>query len=219
MAAAPLAILFDLDGTLVDSEPGILASAKAALLSLGHRADDLRITGLIGPPLEEVLRTVLARFGDDRVADAVLAYREHYGSTGFRAATLYPGVATALERLVALGIPLYVATSKRRIFAERIIEALGLSPAFAGVYGSEPDGALDDKARLIAHVLARHGLDAGRCLMVGDRRHDILGARANGVASVGVLWGYGDRAELEAAGAEAIISAPAELIRVAETRL
>lgn len=218
MAPSPLTILLDLDGTLVDSEPGILASAQAALLALGHSPDGLRITELIGPPLEEVLGTVLGRFGDERVAEAVLAYREHYGSTGFRATTLYPGMAAALERLTALSTPLYVATSKRRIFAERIIEALGLTPAFAMVHGTEPNGALDDKADLIAHILKRHGLDPKRCLMVGDRRHDVLGAHANGVACVGVLWGYGDRAELEAAGADEIIAAPAELIRVAEAR-
>lgn len=218
MAAPTLAFLLDLDGTLVDSEPGILASCQAALLALGHRADGLEIAGAIGPPLEEMMATILARFGDERVAEGVLAYRQHYGATGFRASTLYPGVAALLDRLAAMDIKLYVATAKRRIFAERILEHLGLAAAFAGVHGSEPGGAFDRKTDLIAHVLRHHGLRANRCVMVGDRRQDVLGGRANGLATVGVLWGYGDRDELESAGAEHIIARPGELLAIAEHR-
>ena len=210
MAAA--AILFDLDGTLVDSEPGIRASAEAALAALGHGAVEVSIDGLIGPPLEEVMALVLARFGDDRVAEAVLAYRAHYGVEGFRATEFYPGVSEALEQLA--GTSLYVATSKRTVFARRILEHLGASAAFVDIYGSEPDGALDQKAELIAHVLQRHDLPADRCIMVGDRRQDVVGAAANGVATVGVLWGYGDHDELETAGARWIISHPGELIDI-----
>ena len=99
---------------------------------------------------------VLARFGDDRVAEAVLAYRAHYGVEGFRATEFYPGVSEALEQLA--GTSLYVATSKRTVFARRILEHLGASAAFVDIYGSEPDGALDQKAELIAHVLQRHDL-------------------------------------------------------------
>lgn len=211
----PLAILLDLDGTLVDSEPGILASGKAALRALGHDPGELEIAGLIGPPLEEVLGQLLGRFGDDRVAEAVVAYRDHYGSTGLLETTVYPGIEATLERLGGLGIGLYVATSKRRAFAERILGHLGLAGRFAGVHGSEPGGALDHKAELIAHVLARQELSAERCLMVGDRRHDVDGARANGVSSVGVLWGYGGRDELEAAGATHIAARPQDLAAIA----
>jgi phosphoglycolate phosphatase len=216
MPAAPLSILFDLDGTVVDSAPGILASSRAALAALGHPADDLDITGLIGPPLEEVLRQVLARFGDDRVSEAVLAYRDHYGGAGFRESTVYPGLAETLDALRGLGATLYIATSKRTVFAQRILEHLALVDRFAGVHGSEPGGAFDHKAELIAHVLARHGLQADRCLMVGDRRHDAEGARANGVATAGVLWGYGERDELLAAGAAHIAERPADLIPIAQ---
>lgn len=218
MAAPTLAFLLDLDGTLVDSEPGILASCQAALLALGHRPDGLSVAGMIGPPLEEIMATMLARFGDDRVAEGVLAYREHYGSTGFRATTVYPGVAALLDRLAAMGMSLYVATAKRRIFAQRILQHLGLAAHFAGVHGSEPGGALDRKTDLIAHVLRHHGLRAERCLMVGDRRQDVLGGRANGLSTVGVLWGYGDRDELASAGAEHIIARPADLVAIAEAR-
>ncbi|WP_340645432.1 HAD hydrolase-like protein [Phenylobacterium sp.] len=213
MAGRPTAILFDLDGTLVDSEPGIRASAEAALAALGHEPIDFSIAELIGPPLEEVMTAFLKRFGDDRVAEAVLAYREHYGAEGYRATEFYPGVSAMLAQFA--GLPLYVATSKRTVFARRILEHLEQAAAFEGIYGSEPDGALDNKAALIADVLKRHDLAAHRCLMVGDRRQDVLGAQANGVPTVGVLWGYGDRDELETAGARWIISRPSELVDIA----
>lgn len=216
---APLAILFDLDGTLVDSEPGIVASCRATLLAMGHRPDDLDVASLIGPPLEEVMAHVLDRFGDDRVAEAVLVYRAHYGSTGLLQTTIYPGVAEALNRLSALNTRLYVATSKRTVFARRILETLGLIANFVDVHGSEPGGAVDHKADLIADLLTRHDLDPARSLMVGDRRQDIAGAKANGVAAIGVLWGYGDREELQAAGAGRVISRPADLVGIAEGRL
>ena len=200
MAAPPLSILFDLDGTVVDSKPGILASCSAALHALGHRPDKLEVDNLIGPPLEEVMAEVLSRFGDDRVAEAVLAYRDHYGSVGFLETTVYPGIEAALDELLALKAKLYIATSKRTIFAERILGRLGLIDLFAGVHGSEPGGGVDRKADLVADVLRRHELSADRCLMVGDRRQDVEGGRANGVSTVGVLWGYGDRDELQSAG-------------------
>lgn len=216
MANSTLSILLDLDGTVVDSKPGIVASYTTALRSLGHRPDSLDIGVLIGPPLEDVMTEVLGRLGDDRVAEAVLAYRHHYGSAGFLETTVYPGLAAALDQLLALGATLYIATSKRRIFAEQILEHLGLIDRFAGVHGSEPGGAIDRKAELIAHVLRRHDLSVDQCLMVGDRRQDAEGARANGVSTVGVLWGYGDRDELEAAGVMHMVARPAELIPIAE---
>ena len=216
MSAAPLAILFDLDGTLIDSEPGILASCKAAVRSLGHDAAGLDLAGLIGPPLEEIMATILARVGDDRIAEGVLAYREHYGVEGFRASAPYPGVADMLAQLAASDVALYVATSKRTVFARRILEHLGLAHRFAAIYGSEPDGSVDRKSALIAHILKRHDLRPERCLMVGDRRHDVEGARANGVGCVGVLWGYGAREELEAACAAHVVARPADIIPIVE---
>lgn len=216
MPGPPLSILLDLDGTLVDSRPGILASCRAALRALGHATVDLEIDGLIGPPLEVVLAEILGRFGDDRVAEAALAYREHYGVAGFRETTIYPGVADALDRLRASGADLYIATSKRRTFAEQILEHLDLTGLFAGVHGSEPGGALDRKADLIADLLRRRDLGADRCLMVGDRRHDAEGARANGVPTVGVLWGYGDRDELQSAGVAYLAARPEDLPAIIE---
>jgi phosphoglycolate phosphatase len=216
MAFPPLAILLDLDGTVVDSMPGILASCHATLRALGHRPDNLDVASLIGPPLEEALAALLGRFGDDRLDEAVRAYRDHYAAVGLLETTVYPGMAAALDQLLAMEAKLYIATSKRRVFAERILDHLGLTDRFAGVHGSEPGGAVDRKADLIAEVLRRHRLSADRCPMVGDRRQDAEGARAHGISTAGVLWGYGDRDELESAGVLHFAAHPDELIPIAK---
>lgn len=205
-------VLLDLDGTLIDSQPGILASCKAALRALGHEpAPSFDVAAVIGPPIDDVMRLLLAPYGDDRVAEAVVAYREDYVASGLFASAAYPGIAEALCSLSETGTTLYVATSKRTVFACRILEHLGLNKYFARVYGSEPRGALDHKPELLAHILTHERLRPDRCVMVGDRRYDISGAHANGMRAIGVLWGYGNRDELEAAGADQLIASPADL--------
>ncbi len=207
-------VLLDLDGTLIDSQPGILASCLAALRALGHEPDDaLDIRGAIGPPLEEVMQTLLRPYGDDRVGEAVAAYRRHYGESGLLGSVPYPGIGKSLEELKRTGLQLYLATSKRAVFASRILDHLAFAPYFDGIDGSVPGGALDHKPELLAHVLSRHGLSPSRSLMVGDRRHDIAGAHAVGMRSLGVLWGYGTRDELLTAGADRLVESPADLAR------
>lgn len=133
-------ILLDLDGTIVDSRPGIAVSCKAALQSLGHDPAEVNLDGLIGPPLEEVLAVLLAPFGDRRVAEAARAYRTHYGSIGFLQTSVYACIAAALAQLSEAQLTLIIATSKRRAFAERIPEHQELSKHFQSIYGSEDDG-------------------------------------------------------------------------------
>lgn len=206
-------LLLDLDGTLIDSLPGIRASCLATLDALGHEADpamDFRF--LVGPPLPEVMRRLLRPYGDDRIDLAVTTYRAHYGESGMYLATVYPGVAETLERLHRRGTPMYVATSKRNAFARQIVHHLGLARWLDGIYGTEPDGSLDDKADLIAALLRVKRLTARSAAMVGDRSHDMEGARTNGVGAIGALWGYGTRAELQAAGADQLVSHPSELV-------
>ena len=211
----PRAILLDLDGTLIDSRPGIAASCEAALRALGHTPDpSFDVTPLIGPPLPQVISRLLERYGDDRVDAGIAAYRAHYGEVGLHQAAVYPGIVDAL-RLLSARATCFVVTSKRSLYAVRIIGGLGLADRFRGVYGTEPDGSLDDKADLIAAVLRTEGLAARDTVMVGDRSHDMVGARANFVRPVGVLWGYGSRTELEAAGADALLAAPADLVALA----
>jgi phosphoglycolate phosphatase len=204
--------LLDLDGTLIDSIPGIRASCLATLDALGHAPDPaIDFRRLVGPPLPEVMGRMLRPYGDGRIDLAVSAYRTHYAEIGMFLATAYPGVVDMLECLRRRGVRMFVATSKRTVFAASIVHRLGLAQWLQGIYGTEPDGHLDDKADLIAALLRAERLAACSTVMVGDRSHDIQGARANGIRAIGALWGYGDRAELDAAGADALAGHPLEL--------
>ncbi len=208
----PRAVLLDLDGTLANSAPGILGSYRAALRALGHEPDpDHDLTFVIGPVMADVMPQVLAHYGDDRVEEAIVLYRHFYGETGLFEASLYDGVEETLRALTAAGCRLFLATAKRLDFADRMLERFGVARYFEGIYGSVPGGALDQKSALIAHILAENDIDPAEAVMVGDRRYDITGAHANGVRAIGALWGYGDRAELEQAGADLLAGSPAEL--------
>ncbi len=205
-------VLLDLDGTLIDSRPGIAASCLAALRALGHSPDEtFDITPFIGPPLEDVLRVLLQTYDDERLDEAVSAYRQHYGDSGYLGSELYPGIGEALEDMRQAGLRIYMATSKREVFARRIAEHLSLAGYFDGIYGSVHGGALDHKPELLAHVLSERNLIASEALMVGDRRHDIVGAHAVKMRGLGVLWGYGSRDELETAGADHLVERTADL--------
>lgn len=207
-------VLLDLDGTLIDSQPGILASCRAALRALGHEPDEgFDIRRVIGPPLEDVMQALLQSYGDDRVGEAVAAYRQHYGESGLFGSEPYPGIADSLDEMKRAGLRIYLATSKRLAFAIRILEHLEFTAYFDGIYGSVPGGELDHKPELLAHILSRHDIQRSSSLMVGDRRHDISGAHAVGMRGLGVLWGYGTRHELETAGADQLVESAADLAR------
>jgi phosphoglycolate phosphatase len=204
-------ILLDLDGTLIDPQIGILASYRHALDGMGFvadPADDLR--WVIGPPLRRSFAKLFAGAHDPE--EAVRLYRERYAAGGIFEAHAYPGVVDAMAALRGAGYHLLLCTAKARIFAERIVEHFGFAPHLQGVYGAELDGRFDDKGELIAHILKTHSLKPDAVCMVGDRDNDILAARRNGLASIGVLWGYGDEAELTGAGADRLIHTPGELL-------
>jgi phosphoglycolate phosphatase len=168
----------DLDGTLIDSQPGILSSCQAALRTLGHDPGPLtNLENIIGPPIEDVMRYLLLPFGDTRVAEAVEAYRSDYGATGLFMGDLYQGIPEALRSIRDQGGRLFLATSKRATFARRILENLGLHDLFDGIYGSEPGMGIDHKPELIAYILAQNKLVADQCVMVGDRKFDIVGSQ------------------------------------------
>jgi phosphoglycolate phosphatase len=207
-------VLLDLDGTLIDSYPGISASCLAALRALGHEPDEtLDISHMIGPPLEDMMQLLLRSYGDDSVDEAVAAYRQHYGESGFLGSVPYPGISRSLEEMKRTGLRLYLATSKRAIFADRILDHLKFAAYFDGIHGSVPSGELDHKPELLAHILSEHDLSPAHSLMVGDRRYDISGAHAVGMRGLGALWGYGTRDELETAGADQLVDSPADLAR------
>ena len=202
----PQAVLLDLDGTLTDPYPGIRASILHALERLGRPPvgeDVLRAT--VGPPLEAAFAAMLD--GDAALAKQALAlYRERYAPIGIYENRVFDGITEALADLRAAGFSLYVASSKPRVFCERIVEHFGLAPHFDRVYGSELDGRNVAKADLIAHLLAAERLAPAHCVMVGDRRHDVDGARANGMRVIGVAWGYGDAAEFAATPPDVMVS-------------
>ena len=206
-------LLLDLDGTLVDPAPGIIGSVRHALASLGHEPPPFEaLHWVIGPPLRESFPRLM---GDDAAVEAaVAAYRAVYSKTGLYEATPYPGVREALAAFKARGARLFVCTSKPRPFALRVLEHFGFSPFFDAVYGADLDGRFDDKAELLAHLLRHEKIAPETACMIGDRKFDIGAAKASGVRSVGVLWGYGGAAELRAAGADALCAAPGELAGV-----
>ena len=206
------AVLLDLDGTLSDSRPGIEACFRHMLGELGHdpaAAGDL--TWAVGPPIAVSIGRLLAQYQDDRLEAGLTIYRAHYSAVAIYDCTVYPGVPEMLAALRAAGCVLCIATSKRRDFAERVIDYLGLGGLFRGVYGAEPGGGLDNKDDLLAHILLREGFSREQTVMLGDRLHDIHAARANRLRSIGAGWGYGGEAELLAAGADAIAATPSDV--------
>jgi len=213
----PDAVLLDLDGTLSDSRPGIEACFRFMLSELGHdpaAAGDL--TWAVGPPIAVSIGRLLEQYNDDRVAVGLTSYRARYSAVGIYECTIYAGVAEMLDALRAAGFVLCIATSKRRDFAERVIDYLGLGGRFRGIYGAEPGGGLDNKDDLLAHILLREAFSPERTVMLGDRLHDIHAAKANALRSIGAGWGYGGEAELRAAGADAIAATPRDVPGLAQ---
>lgn len=204
MPNKPRPILFDLDGTLTRSDEGILASVEYALAKMGLPSPGRQtLLGFVGPPLEASFRTICGLAGDD-VERAITLYRERYAVKGIYENELYEGIPALLAALAAAGHPLHLATSKPRVFAVQILEHFDMARYFSSMHGSTLDNHDQTKARIIAEVLADEGVNADRAVMVGDRHHDIDGAKENGLASIGVLYGYGSRDELVAAGADEI---------------
>lgn len=210
MAGKPGAVLFDLDGTLTNPFLGITSSLQHALRQMGQEppvAEELR--RFIGPPLQA---TFLEIMGDEaRAAEALGFYRARYGEVGKFENELIPGIVGALERLSESGHELFVATSKLETYSVDIIDHFGLSRFFRRVHGSALDGSRADKGELVSHILGSEGLDPAGTVMIGDRLHDVHGAAKSGVPTIGVLWGFGDRAELEGAGAARVAESPVEL--------
>ena len=212
ISAARPALLFDLDGTLTDPFVGITRSILYAMEKLGRlvpAGEDLR--WCIGPPLKSAFRTLLDTDDEAAADQAVRLYRERYSTIGKFENSLIQGIPELLATLAGEGYFLSVATSKLKTYAGDIIDHFDLRRYFHVLHGSELDGRNAAKGDLVRHILTTEQIDAANTIMIGDRSHDIVGASANGVAAIGVLWGYGDRPELERAGAARIASRPEEL--------
>jgi len=208
---APRLALFDLDGTLIDSEIGIVASTEYALAKLGASVPTRAVLRTwIGPPLRATFPSVL---GDDAelIERAVALYRERFSEVGWREHAVYPGIAQAVDALAGQGVTLAVVTSKPDLYAGRIVASLPFGDRFARVYAVHAGSAHSEKAEMIADALADFGVAPEHAAMIGDRHFDIAGARANAVRGIGVAWGFGSVEELNEAGAHAIAQAPPDL--------
>jgi phosphoglycolate phosphatase len=218
-------LLFDLDGTLTDSRPGITACIQYALVRLGVEAP-VDLSWCLGPPLHESFTRLLASQergqggtlnkapSKERVEEAVTLYRERFVEKGIFENAVYPEIEELLNELCARGFRLFLATSKPLIYAKQIVEHFGLARNFVRLYGSELDGRLSDKAQLIGTLLKSEAIAPSSAVMIGDRLHDIKGARANGVRNIGVLWGYGSREELFLAGANQFAAHPLDILEL-----
>ncbi|MCK1624906.1 HAD family hydrolase [Bradyrhizobium sp. 160] len=205
-------IFFDLDGTLTNPKPGITRSIQYALERLGVPApSEDELTWCIGPPLHTSLKKLT---GTDELADrALLLYRERFSDIGLFENEAYSGITDTLSRLAATRQRMFVATSKPAVYATRIVDHFGLNPYFERVFGSELDGTRVDKRDLLRYALDEVRVDPQHAVMIGDRSHDVVGARGNGMTAIGVLYGYGSEAELRGAGAHHICAAHPELLR------
>ncbi|MEO5915704.1 MAG: HAD hydrolase-like protein [Luteolibacter sp.] len=202
-------ILLDLDGTLTDSRPGIITSIQHALAENGlpvPASDDL--LWCIGPPILESFKKLVGPDSPQLFEPTIRTYRERYGAVGLFENAVYPEIENALIELLDLGHTLHVATSKAEVYAKRIIDHFALDKYLVTVNGSELDGTRANKAELISFILEREEIAKTDVVMIGDREHDIIGARKNGIPAIGVLWGYGTGAELMESGAIACVRTP-----------
>ena len=191
-------ILIDLDGTLTDPKVGITTSARYGLEKIGHPiSDEINIDWIIGPPLKASLAKILNVEADHVLAEqALMGYRERFAVKGLYENHVFEGVAETLAELKRRGYRLFVATAKPTVYAKQILEHFDLAQYFTDIYGSELNGERTNKAELIQYILEQQKLQADQCLMVGDREHDIFGARQNGIDTIAVSYGYGSQEEL-----------------------
>lgn len=204
--------LFDLDGTLTDPAIGITNSVMHALEKYDiHVEDRSELYPFIGPPLDYSFKTFYG-FSDEDAVQAIKYYREYFSVTGLFENKVYDGITEMLGELKEKGVKIALATSKPYEFSIKILKHFDLYKYFDFFGAATMDGRISKKADVISNLLNEMGApDKDEILMVGDRHHDIDGAKANGLKSAGVLWGYGSREELQNAGAEYILSGPSEI--------
>lgn len=189
-------ILFDLDGTLTDPKAGIVNSIVFALNKLGiHENHFDELDSFIGPPLRE---SFLKRYTlTNELADkAMLFYREYFSVKGIYENMIYPGVEEMLETLITHNFQLYVATSKPTVYATEVLRHFNIKNYFKEIIGSNLDNTRTDKTEIISYIISTYGLQASSSIMIGDRKHDIIGAKNNSMKTIGVTYGYGSHEEL-----------------------
>ena len=207
-------IFFDLDGTLTDPQEGITNCVKYALEHYGiHETDYSKLLKFIGPPLVWSFHEYYG-FDEKKSLEAVAKYRERFSTIGLFENRVYDGVYDMLQKLCDTAHILVLATSKPKVYADQIMKKYRLRPYFKLISGSELDGTRNDKNEVIEYAINKLNIARERIIMVGDRKHDILGAKKCGVASCGVRFGYAEAGELEAAGADYIAADMDELLDI-----
>ncbi|MCH5210995.1 MAG: HAD-IA family hydrolase [Oscillospiraceae bacterium] len=204
-------IFFDLDGTLTDPQEGITNCVMYALEHFGiHETNYSKLMRFIGPPLVYSFSEYYG-FDEEKSLEAVEKYRERFSTVGLFENKVYDGVYDMLQKLSDSGHILVLATSKPKVFADRIMVKYRLRPYFKLICGSELDGTRNDKNEVIEYAIEKLGCPRESVIMVGDRRHDIIGAKKCSIASCGVRFGYAEEGELEEAGADMIAEDMEEL--------
>lgn len=204
-------LFFDLDGTLTDPGVGITNSVMYALEQFGiHVEDRTSLYKFIGPPLMDSFRMFYG-FSEEDAWKGLSYYREYFGDRGIFENKVYEGIPELLQRCIDQGKILMVATSKPTEYAQRILERFDLARYFSYVSGSSMNENNSAKSQIIRHALEHNNIEAGEVIMIGDREHDVIGAKANGMLVAGVLYGYGSHEEHCEAGADHIVSSVDEL--------
>ena len=208
-------VLFDLDGTLTDSGLGITNAVAYALEKFGiHVEDHSELNVFFGPPLKDSFIRYF-KFSQEECEKAIIYYREYYSDKGLFENKVYPGIPELLDYLKQTGRKIILATSKPEFFSRQIMEHFHLDQYFELIAGASMDEKRVEKADVIHYALEKAGItDGSDVVMIGDREYDILGAKENGLDSIGVLYGYGSREELEAAGAGKIAETVEELWKI-----
>jgi len=208
-------ILFDLDGTLTDPIEGITNCLSYSLERLNFACPPKeQLASYIGPPLRETFATIFDSTDKILIESAVAFYRERFSSVGLYENTVYPGVVDMLDKLKSNSYSLFVATSKVEAYAEKIVQHFSLDSYFIKIHGSQLDGRFDDKSNLLRELIKTHNLSPSQTTMIGDRKHDILAAKKNGISSLGVTYGYGSMEELEEAKADYICHSPIGVVEI-----
>ena len=203
------AIFFDLDGTLTDPKEGITGCVQYALGQMGEPVPSKNaLEWCIGPPLVENFTKLV---GADRAAEGMSWYRQRFSTIGLFENAVYEGIPEVLSK-ISNQYPLYVASSKPLVFVDQILEHFGLAGFFTGTFGSNLDGSLADKSELLKYALAETSISPQQALMIGDRSHDAVGAKNNGMDFIGALYGYGSVAEFKASGFSRWVTQAYELL-------
>jgi len=207
-------VLFDLDGTLTDPGLGITNSVAYSLKKFGIEIEDRKeLYKFIGPPLHDSFMKYYG-FSEKEAETAIVYYREYFRDTGIFENKVYDGIENLLKEIKTSGRKIILATSKPEEFAKRILVHFELDKYFDFAAGATMDTSRSKKGDVIAYALKGSGCSAENAVMIGDRLHDILGAKENGLASIGVLFGYGSREELENAGADYIAETVEDILKI-----